>query len=186
MTRWRLAAAVAAVLVAIATPAAAHIPQNRGWSDPHVGWPPVPSGYGQIVSVFGGACNAASDDNLYYWYAYSADKYYAVRFHRRLGTAGDSHNLNDNIAGHFHYTAAHHDVKHGIWGYACRAIKGSKKWSTHAWGIAVDQNAAYEPTRSPCKPRTITQRQVDIFESHNWTWGYRFCDPMHFQYATNY
>jgi hypothetical protein len=179
-------AVVAAVLTFGGSVALAHVPYNPGWTDPHSGWPPVPYGYDQIVGVFGPVCNGDMSANQIQWYAYSSNTYYPVNYHRKLGPAGGSQNLANNVAGHFYYSGAHDDVKHGIWGSSCRKIAGTNKWSSHAWGIAVDQNSAYEPTRSPCNTRTITQRMVNIWTSHNWTWGQSFCDPMHFQYARNY
>jgi len=32
---------------------------------------------------------------------------------------------------------------YGVWGYACRLIAGSTKWSVHSWGAAVDTNTLH-------------------------------------------
>ena len=172
----------------VTQPVRAHVPINPGWTDPHSGWPARPSGLTQINSVFGGACNGSSNVELYQWLDYWTNTYYPVRFHDKLGTAGAirSENLNNNVAGHHYYNGQpHHDVRAGIYGYNCRKISGSTKWSTHAWGIAVDTNSASSPNRCG-GPYTVTQAQVNIWTSHNWVWGLSFCDPMHFQYASNY
>ena len=69
--------------------------------------------------------------------------------------------------------------------YNCRYIRGKTILSTHAWGIAVDHNAATNPlgVRGRMSPDI-----VNVFERHGFTWGGRWSrlDFQHFQYAINY
>ena len=32
----------------------------------------------------------------------------------------------------------------------------------------------------------VNRYTKQIWQDHNWYWGLAFCDPMHFQYATDY
>ena len=74
-------------------------------------------------------------------------------------------------------------IKHGIYGYACRAKRNSNEWSTHAFGIAIDVSSADE-YMGKCTS-TVNKYHASIWQNHGWYWGLAFCDPMHFQYATN-
>jgi len=71
--------------------------------------------------------------------------------------------------------------------YNDRTARGSAKKSTHAWGIAVDLNAA---TNRMGTAGDMDSRVVSIFEQAGFQWGGRWPgasrDPMHFQYATGY
>jgi len=123
---------------------------------------------------------------------------YLVVFHKKLGglgvqgwstsKGGTSTNLDDDVDGHIWDTHKQGTLKPGIWGYACRPIKGNpSKISTHSWGAAVDINAAYEHFGPEhCHVHTIDDVVAGIFQDHNWNWGRNFCDSMHFQYATGY
>ncbi|MGH8990655.1 MAG: M15 family metallopeptidase [Acidimicrobiia bacterium] len=71
-----------------------------------------------------------------------------------------------------------------MWGYYCKFKSGTSQYSTHAWGIAVDQNARYEHLH--CHVHTINNNVKNVWETHGWSWGLSFCDPMHFQYADGY
>jgi hypothetical protein len=75
-------------------------------------------------------------------------------------------------------------VRHGIYGYTCRYIRGTSKWSTHAFGIAIDVSSA-EEYQGKCSS-SVNRYHKHIWEGHKWYWGLAFCDPMHFQYATGY
>lgn len=64
----------------------------------------------------------------------------------------------------------------------------SKAWSTHAWGIAFDVNAADNPMTSK-KNMKISDGQRELapyFEAVGFHWGASFGDPMHFQFCTGY
>jgi len=57
--------------------------------------------------------------------------------------------------------------------------------STHAWGIAVDLNAATNRLRTMGDmPTTV----IEVFEDEGFSWGGLFSrkDPMHFQFARGY
>lgn len=85
-------------------------------------------------------------------------------------------------------------------GYAIRTIgcfaprmkrSNSGELSLHAFGCAVDINAAENPQArlgTPDCRRDIPDAWVEAFESAGWTWGGHFPrpDPMHFQLASNY
>jgi len=75
-------------------------------------------------------------------------------------------------------------VQHGIYGYNCRYIDGTTSWSTHAFGIAIDVSSAVE-YQGKCTS-DVNRYTKQIWQDHNWYWGLAFCDPMHFQYATDY
>ncbi len=75
-------------------------------------------------------------------------------------------------------------------GYVYRRKRGSSgSWSTHAWGIAVDVNAAWNPMVSKRARMKVSSDQnvlVPYFERHGFYWGGNFGDPMHFQYCRGY
>ena len=68
-------------------------------------------------------------------------------------------------------------------GYTWRAQRGSGKLSMHAYGGAVDFNAAENGLGM--KPM-MHSSVVDVFEGHGWAWGGRWKRPdgMHFQYGS--
>jgi hypothetical protein len=187
--------AVAMLLTTVARPASAYHYYAEGWRDKHVYYPTLPSGYSGIVSVFGQPCNSNSTKNAMNWRAADDGVTYIVRYHYKLGGYGTRHggtgsltrssNLNNDVRGHITNAHLNPKVKRGIWGYNCRYISGTTKWSTHAWGIAVDINSAYESTTD-----TACTSEVDavapIWKNHRWIHGASFRDCMHFQYATNY
>lgn len=57
----------------------------------------------------------------------------------------------------------------------------SDQWSTHAWGIAVDLNAA---TNGFGTKGDMPEPIIEIFEKHGFT--HLVNDPMHFQYTEGY
>lgn len=74
-------------------------------------------------------------------------------------------------------------------GYVKRKMRGGRKWSTHAYGCAVDIYAAPNGLRTRCPEALFCGEEyrpfLDIMESHNWLpairlWG---ADAMHFQQA---
>ena len=50
------------------------------------------------------------------------------------------------------------------------------------WGLFV---APAEEYMGKCTS-TVNKYHSSIWQNHGWYWGLAFCDPMHFQYATNY
>lgn len=79
------------------------------------------------------------------------------------------------------------------WGYAHREVGGRWTdsgfvggvgvWSMHAYGVAVDVNAADNPRQRTLRT-DIPARTVARWEDHGFYWGGRFKtpDPMHFEY----
>jgi hypothetical protein len=164
-----------------------------GWRDEHVNYPSRPSGYTQIVNRFGQPCNAEARAISMTWRAADNGVTYSFRFHRKLGgrptamvsdKGGRSTNLDNDVYGHIQNAHLQPYVKHGIYGYACRAIRNSNQWSTHAFGIAIDVSSA-EEYMGKCTS-TVNKNHASIWQGHNWYWGLAFCDPMHFQYAIDY
>jgi hypothetical protein len=164
-----------------------------GWWDRHYNYPATPQSYAQIINRFGQPCSADAHAVWLNWTATDNGVTYKVWFHKKLGgyptemisdKGGRSTNLDNDVYGHIqndHLTAY---TKSGIWGYACRYIKGTTSWSTHAFGIAVDISASFEPMGT-CSS-SVNYHFAQIFKDHGWRWGLDFCDPMHFQYAFGY
>lgn len=170
-------------VAAVAGPAMAWHYHRQGWRDQHRNYPPRPNGYSQIVNTFGQPCNDNANRNALLWRAADNGVWYTVRFHRKLG--GDaSSNLNNDVYGHIQNDHLSPYVRHGIYGYNCRAIRGGSAWSTHSWGIAVDVSSA-EEWNGKCNS-TVNRQHDHIWRNHGWIWGLSWCDPMHFQYATGY
>lgn len=164
-----------------------------GWRDKHYNYPARPSGYTQIVNRFGQPCSANANRISMPWRAADNGVTYTIRFHTKLGgyptemvsnKGGASTNLDNDVYGHIQNAHLQPYVKHGIYGYNCRYIAGTTKWSTHAFGIAVDVSSA-EEYMGKCSS-TVNKYHKHIWEGHGWYWGLAFCDPMHFQYATGY
>lgn len=171
--------ALLALGLVLATGTAAHAdpPRHR-----HLYYPAQPSGKSQIVATFGQPCNANARASSYSWRAADNGVLYAVRYHYKLGIG--STNFLD-IRYHIEDQNLDRYVRHGIWGYNCRYIRGTTKWSTHAWGIAIDVNSAYEHVKHfHC--HTVPSALGSIFRTHYWKWGLDWGDCMHFQYARNY
>lgn len=167
--------------------------QKAGWRDWHYNYPATPTGYTQIVNRFGQPRSADASKIWMDWTASDDGKTYRIRFHEKLGgyptemvsdKGGRSTNLDNDVYGHIQNAHLGEYTKSGIWGYLCRYIEGTTTWSTHAWGIAVDISASYEPM-GPCSS-TTNKNFAYIFKDHGWRWGLDFCDPMHFQYAYGY
>lgn len=178
------------VLAAVVATGATSAPADTGaplrtvegpWVDQHRNYPAVPNGLSQIKSIFGAPCNTSANANAVFFKASDNGQYYRVNYHAKLGGASSS-NLDNDVAGHIN--AAGLRLYSGIWGYACRTKRNSNQYSTHAWGIAVDINSAYETPGSSCN--TVTEEIGKIWTGHNWSWGAAWKDCMHFQYATGY
>ena len=166
---------------------------SYGWVDEHKNYPGRPSGYTQIVNRFGQPCSGAAHYVWLDWLASDNGVVYRVWFHRKLGgmktamisgKGGYSTNLDNDVFGHIQNAHLQPYTQHGIYGYACRYIRDTTVWSTHAWGIAVDVSSAAEPYGKTTSDVNI--HHAYIWRDHNWQWGIVFNDPMHFQYADNY
>jgi D-alanyl-D-alanine carboxypeptidase len=191
--RGLLTVALGALAAAIVPLIAAFHWASQGWVDEHENYPSTPSGYTQIVNRFGQPCSADARQILMKWRAADNGVTYSIRFHKKLGgrptamvsdKGGRSTNLDNDVYGHIQNQHLQRYIKHGIYGYACRAKRGSGEWSTHAFGIAVDVSSAQE-YMGKCTS-TVNENHAQIWKSHGWHWGLSFCDPMHFQYATDY
>lgn len=71
------------------------------------------------------------------------------------------------------------------WGFACRAIRGTKTASNHSWALAIDMNSLANPMQSSFKSN-IPPNVVRAWESCRWYWGGRYGnrpDAMHFEYV---
>lgn len=185
--------ALGALAAAIVPLIAAFHWASQGWVDEHENYPSTPSGYTQIVNRFGQPCSADARQISMKWRAADTGVTYSIRFHKKLGgrptamvsdKGGRSTNLDNDVYGHIQNQHLQRYIKHGIYGYACRAKRGSGEWSTHAFGIAVDVSSAQE-YMGKCTS-TVNENHAQIWKSHGWHWGLSFCDPMHFQYATDY
>lgn len=186
-------AGVAFLIGSLAGPAVAAHWGKDGWRDEHINYPPVPHGYSAIVDVFGKPCNQNARKISMSWPASDNGVLYTFKFHRKLGgkgtawlkdKGGASTNLDNDVRGHIGNQHLGEYVRHGIWGYNCRYIAGTTKWSTHAWGIAVDVSSAWEPA-GQCYSK-VNYHHDQIWKDHGWKWGKQWCDAMHFQYARNY
>lgn len=191
------AACVLSSITAAAPAAANHFYTDYGWRDRHVKWPSVPSGYAGIVTTFGRPCNSQVNDNRTYWTTADDGHSYALYYHYKLGGYGKfyggtgstarSSNLNNDVRGHIRNEHWGPSIKSGVWGYNCRYISGTKKYTTHAWGIAVDMFARYEHVGSAHKHcHSLPSGVSAIWKNHRWIHGVSFGDCMHFQYAKNY
>lgn len=200
-SRWRIAFCALTTIVLLLVFAGAadadHFYRDYGWRDRHTNYPPVPSGYNGIVSVFGKPCNSKVNDNRTYWTTPDDGNSYALYYHYKLGGYGTFYGgtgysyrssvLNNDVRGHIRNEHLGSYVRSGVWGYSCRYISGTRKYSTHSWGIAVDVNARYEHVGSAHKHcHTIPSKVSAVWKNHKWKHGVSFGDCMHFQYATNY
>lgn len=148
------------------------------------GWPKVPTGYNEIVEIFGKPGKAVC----------SAGR---VRLPAplKLSWADQSvrvlacHKLLEDV-----FTNVFDQLYHkNLWGYLKttggiyepRTVTSSQKTSTHAWGIAIDLNPHENPLGA--KP-VMNERVILVFEDHGFVWGGNWSRPdgMHFQYAKGY
>jgi hypothetical protein len=184
---------LATLIVLLAPLVLAYHWARAGWRDWHYNYPAVPSGYTQIVNRFGEPCSANATANWMTWREADTGTIKTIRFHKKLGgyptemvsnKGGRSTNLDNDVYGHIQNDHLAGYTKYGISTYNCRMKRTVNQWSTHAWGIAIDISSAYEPM-GRCSS-TVNKNFAFEFKNHRWTWGLSFCDPMHFQYATNY
>lgn len=70
------------------------------------------------------------------------------------------------------------------WGFACRAIAGTRTGSNHSWGLAVDLNAPNNPMTS----RLVTDMppwMPKLWKQYGFGWGGEYTskkDAMHYEY----
>jgi hypothetical protein len=165
-----------------------------GWRDKHLGYPPVPSGYTQIVNTFGPPCGADAHAVTVTIRESDTGQYVETPVHRRLAgratemlsdKGGRSTNLDNDVMGHIKNEHLTPYVKSNVWAYVCRTIRGGDAWSTHAWGIAIDVSSLHEHYPDHFHSH-VNYHHSDIWLDHGWIWGRRWGDAMHFQYAKDY
>lgn len=185
------------VVGTVAPDVQAHHFYDDGWRDKHVNYKPRPHGYAEIVHVFGQPCNSKVNDNVTKWVAGDNGVSYTVKYHQYLGGYGKyyggvndprrSSNLNNDVRGHIRNEHLSPKIKSGIYGYACRYIDGTRRWSLHAFGAAIDINSRYEHVGSAHEHcHSIPYSVSSTWWEHGWHHGVSFGDCMHFQYATGY
>ena len=76
-------------------------------------------------------------------------------------------------------------LRHGeCWGFANRAIRGTKRPSNHSWGLAVDLNSLTNPMQATLKTDMPTW-MVDLWRARSFRWGGDYQgrkDGMHFEF----
>ena len=79
--------------------------------------------------------------------------------------------------------ASGYDVRQGeTWGYNPRKVAGTKVWSTHAWGLAIDINALANRRGGQ---GDIPPEIVDLWRNHGFIWGgdWAYTDCMHLEFS---
>jgi hypothetical protein len=186
---------------------------THGWYHEHKNYPNRPDGLSALNNVFGTRCTTPKDNaNQILWRGEVSGgslQSFPLNFHKFLGGASTNgfwptpfpnvgSTVVEDVYGHleddhrnYPYTSSTAGVKGGIYGYLCRQISGSDKWSVHSWGVAIDINASWESYPDPdCQPNSFGSLVSNKFTNHNFYWAANFpagsCDPMHFQYVTGY
>jgi len=70
--------------------------------------------------------------------------------------------------------------------YNFRPVRGSSRLSCHAFGAAIDLDAAHNPMNTAGSLGTMSPVVIEAFKRQGWYWGGDFSvrkDPMHFQAA---
>lgn len=172
-------------------------PAGRGWCstqylDVLVGppvftspaWPKVPTGYAEIVRIFGSPGSAPCSSGRV-----------TLPASLKLGWADQTvsrvacHKLLEDVL-----TSVFNEIhRRGYWElietfdgiYNDRTVTKSQKISIHSWGLGPDLNAS--TNRLGAKP-TMDSRIIAIFQDHGFVWGGQWSRPdgMHFQYAKGY
>lgn len=82
-------------------------------------------------------------------------------------------------------TARGYALRHGqCWGFANRAIRGTKRPSNHSWGLAVDLNAPANPM-SATLVTDMPGWMVELWTSKGFRWGGHYTgrkDAMHYEF----
>lgn len=81
--------------------------------------------------------------------------------------------------------------QHDTWSYNCRKIAGSEKWSTHAYGVALDVRATDYPHGSRVTDPVLLAAALEVEQLvtpdgwRMWEWGGRWRRPdgMHWEIA---
>ena len=148
--------------------------------------PPRPYGLNELKKVFGEKCNPEANDGRAYWpSAGGRGAHGYVYFHARLADV-----IGNEILSKINTRGKAND--YGVWGYACRLIAGSTKWSVHSWGAAVDTNTLRNPYgQNHWNGRGSSGKPYGRFLPDTWMgrgfyWGLNFNHPMHFQYVSGY
>lgn len=183
------------ILVIMAVPVPAMASHWTGWSHDHSssGVPQRPQGGQGLKATFGQACNgSANDASTYFPSAVARNQGGYVTYHPYLSV-----NVGNNIRGHI--GSAHRDgaIDYGVYGYDCRYIDGTTKYSTHAFGAAIDTNTFRNPQGQStwngvgADGNNYAKYIPNIYKQangHMFKWGITFSnpDPHHFQYVTGY
>ncbi|MGI4864134.1 MAG: M15 family metallopeptidase [Janthinobacterium lividum] len=71
-----------------------------------------------------------------------------------------------------------------------RLKRGLSEYSIHAWGLALDFNAAQNPlgVKWGSRPGMFSKAFLDVWRKHGWVCGADFsrADGMHFQFTTTF
>ena len=163
--------------------------------------PPVPNGFQEIVATYGDPRpllepnGTITPTNLAGWERQILESC-PLPFAVAIGGEGQTirafqcHRL---LAGVFeavfaelHRAGKAAEIKTWDGTFAFRPIRGDTHLSLHAFGAAIDLNAATNPLGGP---GDMDPDIVAIFQHFGFLWGGDFHtrkDPMHFQYATGY
>jgi hypothetical protein len=122
---------------------------------------------------------------------FSWDTHHVVpRFAMHVKCIEPMHRILNNIWQHYKQSQdAIEDIGMHLWGgaYNPRTVRGSSRWSVHAFGAAVDFDPdANEMNSRPSNPHKMAQPVIDAFKAEGAFWGGDFRirhDPMHFQFA---
>lgn len=159
------------------------------------GVPYRPKGLAELRQRFGEACNSRANDARS-WLPSAVDRNVAgyVYYHPYL-----ARNVGWNIRGHVNSAHRNGAFDYGIYGYACRLMRGGSSYSVHAWGAAIDTNTARNPwgqtywngrgANGVDYGRYLPDMFRAPYPGHRFYWGLNFSgtkDPMHFQYVTGY
>lgn len=182
-----------ALMVASGGAAANHI---QGWTHDHSsrGIPYRPHGGSDLRRVFGAPCNSRFNDaRTWFPSARARNQGGYVYYHPYL-----ARNVGHNIRTHINFAHRDRAVDYGVYGASCRQMRGGTKWSTHAFGAAIDTNTK----RNPQGQGHWNGRGSDgvnygkyipgVWKGRNpghfFRWGLHFPtpDPHHFQYVSGY
>ena len=111
-----------------------------------------------------------------------------ITCHKKV--ADSLYNILDNVAAIY---SPDEIIEHGFNKFGgclnVRRIRGGRRWSTHAWGIAIDIDPARNGLRTPWNSAYLSRPEcedfVNAFRKEGWySLGYeRNYDAMHFQAA---